>query len=398
MIGIDIVEIKKIKEKKEKFLSSVFTEDELLYATSKKNIYQSLAGIYAGKEAIIKAFDLDLSYIIKKKIDIRHRNNRPEGYINGMPIDGKLTISHEGSYAIAFCLSNSGNLYQKLNKEDLSYMKKILPKRDRNSHKGDYGKLAILGGSEGMSGSIYLSSKASLRSGAGLVHLIVGKAIYSIIQMKCLEQIIHPLDTLNIKDTSRNRILTKTYLKDMDTLVLGPGMGRDKSIISLIDTILTNFSGTIIIDADGLNAISADISVLKKSANLILTPHIKEFERLIKVPIDKINKNRIAYAKKFALENNIILVLKSHETVVTDGMRVYINKLGNPGMATAGSGDVLSGIIGSLSMRLEKYQACVLAVFLHSLAGDLASIEVGEDSLIASDIIDYLGQAFKVLR
>ncbi len=174
-------------------------------------------------------------------------------------------------------------------------------------------------------------------------------------------------------------------------------MGQDPSLNELIGKIIDSFDGKIIIDADGLNAVAKDKSVLHKK-NIILTPHLKEFSRLSGLSISEINADRIGIAKDFANKYGIILVLKSEETIVTDGNVLYINKLGNPGMATAGSGDVLTGIIAGLLPMLGEYDAARLGVYLHSLAGDLASYNLCEESLIASDIIAYLPQAIRLLR
>lgn len=255
-----------------------------------------------------------------------------------------------------------------------------------------------MGGSIGMSGSIYLSSMASLRTGAGLVYIICPKSICKILQIKSTEQIILPInaDSFTYKEEYMDRICS--YIKDKDILAIGPGMGQDESLNLLISSVLDKFSGKIIIDADGLNAISYNTDILKSSGKVVLTPHLKEFERLTNLSIDDINKDRIYYAKNFAEKYGVILVLKSEETIVTDGSKLYVNKIGNPGMATAGSGDVLTGIIASLLHRMDSYEASCLGVYIHSLAGDLASYELGEDSIIASDIIKKIPDAMKLLR
>ena len=295
------------------------------------------------------------------------------------------------SDALAVCESNQDNVYVD------EYFKKIFPKRKKNTHKGDYGKIAILGGSSGMSGSVYLSSMAALRTGAGLVYNIVPQSISTILQIKTNEQIILSLNSFNFINNEENQRKIKKYLKDKDVLAIGPGMGQEESLNSLINSIFINFSGKILIDADGLNAVSKDINILKNHKNLVLTPHLMEFSRLTRLSIDQINSDRIGLAKNFARENGLILVLKSEETIVTDGNRVYINKIGNPGMATAGSGDVLSGVISALLHRLNSYEAACLGVYIHSLAGDLASNILGEDSIIASDIVENIPAAMKLL-
>ncbi|MEQ0487445.1 NAD(P)H-hydrate dehydratase [Anaerococcus murdochii] len=392
MIGIDIISIHKIKEKSEEFLKKVFSEDEINYAFKKENPYQTLAGIYALKESVIKAYSLSLSYIKNLRIEVKHESNIPYVLIDGKLIDSDVSISHDEDMAIAICINNDE---KKIKIPD--EIKNLLPKRKKLSHKGDYGKVAILCGSEGMAGSCYLASSAALRVGAGLVYLLVPSSISEILQIKSCEQIIKTIDSYNLK---YNKLIFKQilgYLDDKNVLAIGPGMGQDSSLNELIGNIINSFEGKIIIDADGLNAVAKDKSVLNKK-NIILTPHLKEFSRLSGLSISEINADRIGNAKDFAKKYGIILVLKSEETIVTDGNELYINKLGNPGMATAGSGDVLTGIISGLLPILEEFDAARLGVYLHSLAGDLVSVDLCEESLIASDIIAYLPKAIRLLR
>lgn len=392
MVGIDIISIKKIKEKSEDFLKKVFSEDELAYAFKKENPYQTLAGMYALKEAVIKAYKLDLSYIKNLRIEVKHNSNIPYVLIDGKIIEAEVSISHDSDSAFAICINHDQNKI-KISDE----MKSLLPKRKKSTHKGDYGKVAILGGSQGMAGSCYLSSTAALRVGAGLVYLLVPSSISEILQIKSCEQIINTIDSYNLE---YNKLIFKQilgYLEDKDVLAIGPGMGQDYSLNELVGNIIDSFEGKIIIDADGLNAVAKDKSVLHKK-NIILTPHLMEFSRLSGLSINEINSCRTGIAKEFARKYEIILVLKSEETLVTDGDRLYINKLGNPGMATAGSGDVLTGIIAGLLPILDEFDAARLGVYLHSLAGDLARDDLCEESLIASDIIAYLSQAIRLLR
>lgn len=391
MIGIDIVEIRRFSFKKN--IIKIFTKEELDYASSKANYCQSLAGIFAAKEAALKAYGLKISSIIRKKIEIRHINNIPILYIDSVKTNASISISHDGDYAVAVC--QMSDLYSfDIDKN----IRSLLKKRKSDTHKGTYGRIGILGGSPGMAGSIYLSSLASMRSGAGLCYLIAPKSISTILQIKANEQIIKSIDCENFYYSKEifNEILEK--IEDLDVLAIGSGMGKGDGLNKLIDEIIQNTKINLVIDADGLNALSKDLSIIETRNNIILTPHLGEFSRLTNISIDEINKDRENIAKEFAKEHKIVLVLKSNHTIVTDGNKIYINKIGNPGMATAGSGDVLTGIIASLMKNLDSYNAAILGVYIHSLAGDIAKMKLGEESLMASDIINNIAEAIKLLR
>lgn len=396
MIGIDIVNIEKFAKKinNEYFIKKAFTENEIYYASLKKDKIKTLAGMYAAKEATIKAYDLNLASILRCKIEINHINNKPELLIASKKIPAEISISHDGLYAIGICFQEENIIQIEVDKE----IKKLMPNRKANSHKGDYGRIGFLGGSPGMAGSIDMSSMAALRAGGGLVYTIVPKSISQILQIKANEQIVKeiPCQEFYYDDKILKDILSTS--KDLDVLAIGPGMGKQESLNKLIAMILSSTEAQIIIDADGLNALSRDLSILNPKKSIVLTPHIKEFSRLSGLSIKEINSDRVKISQDFARRNKLVLVLKSESTIVTDGDKTYINKIGNPGMATAGSGDVLTGIIASFLHRLSPYDAAVLGVYLHSLSGDIARQKLGEDSLIATDIINNLSEAIKLMR
>lgn len=391
MIGVDLVDVDKFSRKNN--IRKSFTENEISHAESKVNTNESLAGIFAAKEAIIKAFDLNLYYILRKKIEIIYEKSKPVAYINGQKSFADISISHDGSYAIGVCSTNIHNIYS-IDQD----VKNLLTNRKSDSHKGTYGRIGFLGGSPGMAGSIYMASLASLRSGAGLTYIIAPKSIADILSIKSNEQIIKQISCHSFcrDDNIKNQILSTS--ENLDVLAIGPGMGQGKDLHILLDEIIKNTKMKLVIDADGINAISKDLNILNANKEIILTPHLGEFARLSKLSVDEIKKDKVILAKNFAKTYNLVLVLKSNETIITDGDKLYINKIGNPGMATAGSGDVLTGIISTLLHRLDAYDAAVLGVYIHSLAGDLAASDFGEESIIASDIINYLPDAFKLLR
>ena len=275
-----------------------------------------------------------------------------------------------------------------------------LLRRKPNSHKGDYGHILILAGSSRFSGAALLCAESALRSGAGLVTLGIPKSInLALIRVKPKELITLPLPETN-EGTLSLAGFTKisALLKDIDVLVIGPGLGRNRSTYALVKKILLNTSQPKVVDADALNALNNRLEVLKAhKGQIILTPHQKEISRLFDINTDIIKNNRKLIAKKFAKYYNSIIILKGHNSIVTDGLkRFYINRSGNPGMATAGSGDVLSGIVGAfLAQGLDGFKAAKYATYIHGLAGDLAAKEKTQMGLIASDIIEWIPDALK---
>jgi len=275
-----------------------------------------------------------------------------------------------------------------------------LLRRKVDSHKGDYGHILILAGSSRFSGAALLCGESALRSGAGLVTLGIPKSInLPLIKSKPKE-----LMTLPLPETNEGTLSLKAFekisalLKNTDVLIIGPGLGRNKSTYALVKKIMRKTGQAKVLDADALNALSGHLEILKShKGQLILTPHQKEMSRLFGITTGVIKNNRKLIAKKFAKHYNSVIILKGHNSIVTDGARgFYINRSGNPGMATAGSGDVLSGIVGAfLAQGLDAFKAAKYAAYIHGLAGDLAAEEKTEMGLIASDIIERIPDALK---
>ena len=274
-----------------------------------------------------------------------------------------------------------------------------LLRRRPESNKGDFGRIFILAGSAGFSGAAVLCSLGAMRSGAGLVTLGIPKSINSaVIKIKPLEVMTLPLPenssgALSLKAYKK----IKEFIKKTDIVIVGPGLSREKCTQSLIRKLAQEVKKPLIIDADGLNALAGKTGLLP--AGSILTPHPGEMARLLKIDTKKLEKNREKIAKEFSRKHRVILVLKGHQTIVSDySGNFYINQTGNPGMATAGSGDVLTGMIGAfLGQGLGAFEAAKYAVYLHGLAGDMAAKEKTQISLIASDIIDKIPNAIKKL-
>lgn len=270
-----------------------------------------------------------------------------------------------------------------------------LPRRPRNAHKGDFGKLFILAGSEGFTGAPVLAARAALRTGAGLVYLGVPRGIYPIIAVKCDEAMPFPLP----EDYSA--ILEKA--RGCDAAVIGPGLGRAPGTEQLVLSLLTGLDIPVVLDADGINALAGHIDILdKRSGPTVLTPHEGEFARLTgcELPV----KDRLSAAQSFAREHDCILVLKGQGTVTAapDGS-ACINASGNPGMAKGGSGDVLAGMIAALlgqkHLRREggdnTWELVRTAVCLHGMAGDLCAKKFGEYAMLPTDLIEALPEVLK---
>jgi len=273
-----------------------------------------------------------------------------------------------------------------------------LKPRASDAHKGDFGKVCIIAGSIGMSGAAALAGRAALRAGAGLVRVATPKSVLPIVAS------IEPsFTTIPLAEDSSGRISAKAIntilnaVSDNDCVAFGPGIGVSAAIRGILETLIQQQNLPLIIDADGLN----NLSKIKNwpgrlKAKLILTPHPGEMKRLwAGLFREQLPGERRAQALQLAQRTGTVVVLKGAGTVVADGQKVYINKTGNPGMATAGSGDVLTGVITALiGQGLSNFDAAVLGVYIHGSAGDIAAEKTGQVSLIATDIIDALNEAF----
>lgn len=272
-------------------------------------------------------------------------------------------------------------------------IKNLFLKREKDTNKGDFGKVGILGGSINYSGAIKLAtmSLASLRSGCGLVKVIIPDEIVSSLSPVLLEQTLFPYK--NLEDIKKS-------IKNVDSLAIGMGWGSNENHLPILKDILENFQGNLVIDADGLNTLVNHVEILRTSqANIVLTPHLKEFSRLTSLSIEEIEKNKMEIAKSFAKENHVILLLKGSTTIVTNGIDVYLINYGTPGMATSGSGDVLSGILAGLLGYLDYNLLSVSAgAIVNGLAGELAEEKNTDISMIASDTIKCIPAAIKKIR
>lgn len=279
-----------------------------------------------------------------------------------------------------------------------SIVKDWLPARKPDVYKGSCGTVLVLAGSAGMTGAAALTALSAMRSGAGLVYLGIPESLNDIMEAKLTEVITKPLPETRNRTLSLQALERIEKLADKgDALVLGPGLSTHPETAELVCSIVREINIPAVLDADGLNALASRPELLCCQASLILTPHYGELSRLLKIEVSQIKAWPLKYALEAAKKFNQIIVLKGAPTVTAlpDG-RAWINPTGNSGMASAGSGDVLAGLIGGLlAQGLTPERAAVLGVYLHGLAGDLAAADKTEYCMLAGDIIDHLPPAFK---
>lgn len=276
---------------------------------------------------------------------------------------------------------------------------RLAPRRP-DAHKGDFGRALLIGGSRGMAGAIALSGMACVRSGAGLVKLAVPECVLDTIAGFEPSYMTVPL----VYDSSGYLFpqafeQLAPHLEVATCVACGPGLGRSHDLTLLVHKLYTTVKQPLVIDADGLNALAAlPDGLANPGGPRILTPHPGEFARLIKSDAKLSRDQQIARAQQLAAERNIVILLKGQHTIITDGSQTATNTTGNPGMATGGTGDILTGIITALICQgLAPFEAAVLGAHVHGLAGDMAVAELGEVSLIASDLLTYLPKAFQAV-
>lgn len=276
-----------------------------------------------------------------------------------------------------------------------------LESREADSHKGDYGRVLIVGGSRGMAGAPALAGMAALRSGAGLVTLAVPRSV-----QPTVASFEPSMMTLGLGADSDDGLLIDcqaeilSVAEKMDVVALGPGLGSDASTAQLVCELYQAVSQPLVVDADALNALAKSPQQIKSPGGTrILTPHPGEFRRLMDADIASEDQARAAQASELCQRDptgRTIVVLKGHRTIVCDGQHFAINATGNPGMATGGTGDCLTGIVAALvAQGVSPFDAARLGVNIHGLAGDLAAEELGQTSMIASDLIRFLPRAYQ---
>lgn len=274
-------------------------------------------------------------------------------------------------------------------KEDIQ---KIVRPRKKNAHKGTYGHALLVAGSYGKIGAAVLASEACLRAGVGLLTSHVPECGYSILQTAVPEAMVNV-------DSSKHCLSDNIHLQHYNVIGIGPGLGQAKETQGILKLLIQNSNFPIVIDADAINIISENktwIAFVPRSS--VFTPHPKEFERLVGKSNHDYERHQMQ--RDFAMKNGVFVVLKlAHTAIACPDGRMFFNSTGNPGMATGGSGDVLTGVLTALlAQGYSSLEACLLGVYIHGLAGDMAATELSEEALIAGDMAKYLGKAFKYIK
>lgn len=281
----------------------------------------------------------------------------------------------------------------RLQRLDHRQVRKLLPDRNKQAHKGDFGRILLLCGSVGYTGAAALAAAGALRSGAGLVYLGVPESIYSIEAVKLNEAIVFPLPEEHgmLSEAAVAQLYEK--LPKMDAVLIGPGLGQSAGVLAVARMVLETAECPVIVDADGINVLAKHKDILRERHHCtILTPHAGEFLRMW----PKACGDRETDAMALARDTGTIVLLKGYHTLITDGTACYENTTGNPGMATGGSGDVLAGMIAALvGQGLDPLQAVACGAWLHGKAGDICAKRLGMYGMLPSDMLMVLPRLMK---
>jgi len=402
-IGVDAVSVDRIalaiKRSGSGFLPKVFTPAEIAYCAGND---ERLAGRWAAKEAIIKCFDGTGICFPRRQIEILPGpNGAPRARLlgNDRGAEVEVSITHHSRLAVATAhLEIPDSAGTMLAAPDAV----LIPTRPKDAHKGTFGTAVVLAGSLGLTGAAYLSSTAAARTGAGLVRLLVADSIYQILAAKCTEVMATPVPEVApgaVGHAAYDSILRQLAAAEVG--VIGPGLGRDSSTWRLAVDLALRAKCPLVIDADGLNALAdSQRAQGKLGKNRVLTAHPGELARLTGQTAEAINADRTGAARKAAKEWGAIVVLKGAHTVVAhpDG-RMSEDPHEVPALASGGTGDVLSGIIGGLiAQGSDPYSAAVTGVYVHAAAGRRIAERIGDSGLLASDLLPEIPLVMKFLR
>lgn len=403
-MGIDFLRIEKEEKisEKEEIEKILYKSDLVLDCIFGAGLNRNIEGNYKELIEIINRVKEEVEYKLVA-IDIPSGINGDTGQVMGVSIKADFTISFEffkkgflkygvEKYTGKIYVEKIGVPYKFYNEVDelASFIDEdfvldnLIIKEDY-SHKGDFGKVAVFAGSNGLYGAAYLSTEACVKTGSGLTTLMCSEDLQKILAVKLNEA----MTCLYSDSEKMDRIIEQA-----DAIAFGPGIGNNEKSSKLLEEVLSKVKVPIVIDADGINVFEAKFIVNNNPC--IMTPHLGEFSRLTGISIDEIEKDRIGYAQRYAKEKEVILVLKGKNTIVTDGIRTMVNTTGNYAMANGGMGDTLTGIITSLSAQgYDVFVAAAVGVYLHGKCGD--SIFKNRQVVNASDIIKRIPKELKIL-
>ncbi len=401
-IGVDAVSVDRIalavKRSGTGFLNKVYTQAEQAYCAGND---ERLAGRWAAKEAVIKCFDGTGICFPRRKIEVLPGSNgAPRARLlgDGRGAQVEVSITHHSRLAVATAHLEISDITAMLPAPDAV----VIPNRPKDAHKGTFGTAVVLAGSLGLTGAAYLSSTAAARTGAGLVRLLVADTIYPILAAKCTEVMATPVPEVApgaVGHAAYDSILRQLAAAQVG--IIGPGLGRDSSTWRLVVDLALRAECPLVIDADGLNALAEAPRVKGKlTRNRVLTPHPGELARMTGKTAESINADRHRAARAAAKDWGAIVVLKGAHTLVAhpDG-RVSEDPHEVPALASGGTGDVLSGIIGGLiAQGLDPYAAAVTGVYVHAAAGRRIAERLGDSGLLAGDLLPEIPLVMNVLR
>ena len=404
-VGVDVAAIPRIAEAQkrfgDRFLHKFLSDREIDYCGGSAERW---AGRWAAKEAIGKAMPTGVPRPRMRDVEILpsddgrpHVRVAPATTLTGRDID--VSIAHDGHFAVAVAVIPEAEAIVPPGALPDGFR---LPARPRDGHKGTFGTVVVLAGSQGFTGAAYLASMGAARSGAGIVRLLVAQSIYPILAEKCTEVIVGPVPEISpgvVGHASLSGILRG--FAGADAGVIGPGVGRDTSTRRLIEDLIPRVAAPLVLDADALNLLSEHRSILPRlSPQIVLTPHPAEFARLSGLETPAVQQDRRGIASRFAKVWTKVVVLKGAGTVIAapDG-RVTLNPIATPALASGGTGDVLAGLIaGLMGQKLPPFEAAVTGVHLHSLAGMDLEASMGQAGVLASDLLPQLPRVMERLR
>ncbi len=412
-VGVDVAAIPRIAEAQkrfgDRFLHRFLTDREIDYCGGSPERW---AGRWAAKEAIGKAMPTGVVRPRMRDVEILpsddgrpHVRVAPATTLTGRDID--VSIAHDGHFAVAVAVIPELIAPSALAGEGRVGRAELpdgfrLPARPRDGHKGTFGTVVVLAGSQGYTGAAYLASMGAARSGAGIVRLLVAQSIYPILAQKCTEVVVGPIPEISpgvVGHASLSGILRG--FTGADAGLIGPGLGRDASTRRLVEDLVPRVAAPLVLDADALNMLSEHRTILPRlSPQIVLTPHPAEFGRLAGLETPAVQQDRRGIASRFAKVWNKVVVLKGAGTVIAapDG-RVTLNPIATPALASGGTGDVLAGLIaGLMGQKLPPFEAAVTGVHLHSLAGLDLEASLGQAGVLASDLLPQLPRVMERLR